>query len=206
LEVIVLAWVAIAAVPAVIESISKIISNINELSKKAFPPKDKLKDENSKLSDALGKLKDSVQKIGITIRDYEEIYTAAIQEETTAKALTYTISVWKDGRQGENDPSIPNGLKGLKNLDLVLRNALQSNKEEIDPEDRDKINSMRSDIQDIFNSAEKHLSANTEDSWNEACDDIDKIHKKLGEISSLLNARFKAMSTTLIQASLKTKT
>jgi hypothetical protein len=202
-----LAWsAAIAALPDVIEGISKVISNINNLSTKTLTPKNQLQEQNKQLSKALEDLKNSVQKIGISIRDYEDIYSVAIKEETTAEALMDTFSVWKSGKQGPDDLSIPNGFGKLKNLDTALRNAFDAHKEEIEDKDREKINDIRSDIQDIFTSAKGNLKANTEASWNDACDEISKIYEKLGNISSVLKAHFNTMSTELIQTTPKTKT
>jgi len=193
------AWAAaVTAIPTVIDDVYKIISSIDQLSKTTFTPKGQLKDQNSRLSDAVGKFTDSIKKIGLSIRDYEDIYTVAVRAEATAKALKETCSVWKDAKQGANDPSIPNGLEALKLLDLDLSNLLDANKQEIENEDFNNINRIRSDIRDLFYSAQRRLDNNTPDSWTDACDDIDGIFNKIGSITSVLSARFKAMSSVLI--------
>lgn len=179
---------AIAALPTVIEKVSKVIDDLSKLKK---PKPGDLKDQNTKLGEALKTLKDSVGKIGISIRDYVEIYTVTLKEEAAAKALTKQFS------QADFD--------ALKTLDSDLKKSVSSHKKEIEKDDLDKINDIRSDIQGSFNKAEKHLIA-TPKNLTEVCNDINDICTKLGDIYSLLNGRFEGMSNNLIGIeSLKSK-
>ncbi|MCP8321956.1 MAG: hypothetical protein H3Z52_13635 [archaeon] len=197
-----MAWsVVIASLPSVIKDIKDIILKINELAKKSFTQKDALKEQNKKLIDALEKLKDSMQKIGISIRDYEGIYTAALQAETAAKALmdvlrTSSPSIWKAALPSNIDETVRRTFQELKDLDGQLKKTVDAKKGAIETEDYDKINSIRSDVQDFFNRAENHLRGGNN---VEAADDVEGILKKLGEISSVIKARFDVMSNTLIK-------
>lgn len=201
-----MAWsAAMAVLPTVIENMSTIIKSIDELSARHFTPKNDLKDQNTKLNSILNDLKVSFGKIGISIRDYEAIYTATIQEEVTASDLANTFSIWQAGQQAPNDPSMQNGFKSLKDLDVNLGSIVNNYKEEVEREDLEEINALRTDIQAIFFKLETHLNTNTEFSLNACCQDVGDIRFKIGQISSLLNRRFNAMSRTLIDGSYSIK-
>lgn len=188
---------AIAALPTVIESISKMISGIDDLSKKKVK-QDEVINQNKNLKDALEKLKESAKNIGLSIRDYADIYNKALKEETTAKALALQFSLGKEKPRADNDTSIQNGFERLKTAGLALKESVDDNKDEIEKEDFTELDKDLSVIQVLFSNLEEHITTNTKESLTAATADINKICTNLSEISSLLNRRFKKMSTALM--------
>jgi hypothetical protein len=202
-----LAWLAaITALPSVIQGIDEIVTEIGKLSSKFLTPKADLQRQKNALSANLMKLMTSLQKIGISIRDYADIYAATIQEETTANELLYRFSLWQADKMKENSDAIFDGFKELKNIDAQVGQLLSRNEKEIENDDFRNITNARSQFQQLFFNAQTDLNKYTTDSWNSACNSIDLIHTQTGNINSTLVARFKTISTALIDSeSLKTR-
>jgi hypothetical protein len=205
LEVKFLAWtLALAALPEVIENIDTVMMNIDELSGKWKTPKQELQKQKDKLSQALSDLKKSISQIGYSIRYYEQIYAALIDEKTTAETVFFEINDWVDAnilannlslKDFLNDSSIKASFQMLRKSDLVLTQQIASKKGIIEEDDYEKIDKAKRDVDGFFNNAETKLNTKL---WKEACQDIYLINKKLGTILSILDSRFTEMSRKLI--------
>jgi chromosome segregation ATPase len=187
---------AITALPTVISNIRAIITKIDDLSKKRLTPKDKLKEQNEKLNETLGKLKESVANIGTSIKEYMDIYTLVLEEENTAEMLEDQFSISKGTKQVAKGPSSAN-FKALQKLDRTLNNKIDENEAEIEKDDLKSMKPMLKNIQTRLNSADGYLSANPKN-LIAAHNEFNLIIIELGNISTLINKRFKAMSKTLI--------
>ena len=200
-----MAWTsALAALPTVIEKIGEIVTNINELSGKWKTPKEELQKQKDKLNQALSDLKKSISQIGYSIGYYEQIYAATIDEKTTAESFFFETNDWVDAnvmasnlslRDLINDSAIRTHFQMLRKSDLVLTQQIASKKGIIEEEDYEKIDTIKRDIDVFFSNAAAKLN---EKLWKETCKDIYLINKKLGEILSILDIRFREMSRKLI--------
>ena len=195
---------ALAALPAVIENIGKIVASINELSGKWKTPKEELQKQNYKLNQALSDLKMSISQIGYSIGYYEQINAATIEEKTTAEILFYEINDWVDAnilannmmfKDLLNDASIRNRFQILRKSDLVLTQQIDSKKGIIEENDYENIDAIKREIDGFLCNAETRLNTKL---WKEACQDIYLINNKLGIILSILDSRFAEMSRKLI--------
>jgi hypothetical protein len=187
---------AIAALPTVISGICTAISKIDDLSAKTMTPKNKLKEQTDALNTTVGALKVSVGNIGISIRDYMEIYTLALDEQNAAEQLEDQFSISKGFAQVAKGPSTAS-FKALQKLDRQLSSAVETNSAEIEKDDLDNMKPMLRNIQTRLTSADTYLSADPKN-LIAAHNEFNQIIIELGNISTLVTKRFKAMSKTLI--------